>query len=123
MNSNHSDTGSEPAVGAKSGPAVGSSDATSVGSAGEIQLENEHFRVTRWTIDPGGHIPMHEHLFEYVVVPMTGGTLHVTNADGSQIESPLTPGVTYSRPAGSEHTIANRDGSEPIVFVEVERLS
>lgn len=37
------------------------------GSNGEIQLEDDGFRVTIWTIDPGV-IPMHRHDFEYVVV-------------------------------------------------------
>ncbi len=92
------------------------------GSHSELQLEDEHFRVTRWTIEPGGHIPMHEHAYEYVVIPLTGGTMYVANADGTHIESVLTPGVSYSRPAGSQHSIANRDTSQPIVFVEVEQL-
>jgi quercetin dioxygenase-like cupin family protein len=38
------------------------------GSHGEVQLENEQFRVTKWTIDPGGEIPMHRHDHDYVVV-------------------------------------------------------
>lgn len=38
-----------------------------MGSNGEIQLEDDGFRVTIWTIDPGV-IPMHRHDFEYVVV-------------------------------------------------------
>ena len=123
MNSIHSEPNGESPFGSAAETSSDSASEATSGSVGETQLENEHFRVTRWTIEPGGHIPMHEHVYEYVVIPMTAGTLHVTNADGSKIESPLTPGVTYSRPAGSEHTIANRDASDPIVFVEVERLS
>lgn len=45
------------------------------GSQGEVQLENEHFRVTRWTIEPGGAIPMHRHDHEYVVVPLVSDTM------------------------------------------------
>lgn len=95
----------------------------STGSTGDLELENAHFRVTRWTIQPGGHIPMHIHEHEYVVVPLTGGTMHVKNADGSSTNSVLEPGASYSRPSGSEHTIANHSESETIVFIEVERLS
>ena len=93
------------------------------GSTGEVQLENEHFRVTRWTIEPGGHIPMHRHEHEYVVVPMVTDTMHVTNGDGTEIVAELTAGVSYTRAAGSEHRVENRGEAHDVVFVEVERLS
>ncbi|WP_449282705.1 cupin domain-containing protein [Leucobacter sp.] len=95
----------------------------STGSHGDIQLENEHFRVTRWTIQPGGVIPMHRHEHEYVVVPLVTDTMHVTNADGGEIVAELTAGQSYTRPAGSEHQVENRTSADPIVFVEVERLA
>lgn len=90
---------------------------------GEIQLENEHFRVTKWTIEPGGVIPMHVHAHEYVVVPMVTDTMHVVNADGSEIVAELTAGQSYTRPAGAEHQVENRISSAPIVFVEIEKLA
>lgn len=90
------------------------------GSRSEVQLDSEHFIVTKWTIDPGGAIPMHRHELEYVAVPLTTGTMHVINADGTEIVSELVAGVSYSRPAGSEHRVENR-GTSPIVFVEVEK--
>ncbi|MGI8392498.1 cupin domain-containing protein [Leucobacter sp. W1038] len=93
------------------------------GAHSETQLENEHFRVTKWTIDPGGVIPMHVHEHEYVVVPMVTDTMHVTNADGSEIVAELTAGVSYTRPAGSEHQVENRTSAAPVVFVEIEKLS
>lgn len=93
------------------------------GSYGEVQLENEYFRVTRWTIAPGGHIPMHTHEHEYVVIPLADGTMHIENADGSTLVSEIRLGASYSRPAGSRHTIANRDATASIEFTEVERLS
>lgn len=96
---------------------------TGTGSIGEVQLENEHFRVTRWTIEPGGHIPMHRHEHEYVVVPMVTDTMHVTNGDGTEIVAELTAGVSYTRAAGSEHRVENRGETADVVFVEVERLS
>lgn len=89
---------------------------------GDVQIENEHFRVTRWTIEPGGAIPMHMHEHEYVVVPLVSGTMHVTNADGSAIVAELSHGVSYTRAAGAEHTVENR-GDETIAFIEVEKLS
>lgn len=95
----------------------------STGSRGDVQLENEHFRVTRWTIEPGGEIPMHRHEHEYVVVPLVTAAMHVTTADGEEIVAELTAGESYTRPAGSEHRVENRASPEPIAFVEVERLA
>ncbi|ART73489.1 hypothetical protein BTO20_07895 [Mycobacterium dioxanotrophicus] len=93
------------------------------GSHAETQLENDLFRVTKWTIDPGGAIPLHRHEYEYVVVPLVTGTMHVVTADGDEIIAELVVGQSYSRPAGSEHTVENRGDRDPIIFVEVERLS
>lgn len=95
----------------------------STGSHSEVQLENEHFRVTQWTIEPGGVIPMHRHDYEYVVVPMVTDTMHVTNADGSEIVAELVAGHSYTRSAGSEHQVENRGSSSNVVFVEVEKLA
>ena len=95
----------------------------STGSHGEVQLENEYFRVTQWTIEPGRVIPMHRHDYEYVVVPMVTDTMHVTNADGSEIVAELVAGQSYTRSAGSEHQVENRTSTENIVFVETERLA
>lgn len=87
----------------------------------EVQLENEHFRVTKWVIEPGGVIAMHRHELEYVVVPLVTDTMRVTNADGSVIVAELQHGVSYSRPAGVEHEVAN-PGEREISFVEIERF-
>lgn len=94
----------------------------STGSRGDIQIENEHFRVTRWTVEPGGSIPMHRHDFEYVVVPLVNARMHVENSDGTELVAELTVGESYTRAAGAEHTISNRESDDDIVFVEVERL-
>ncbi len=98
-----------------------SSTESSTGSHAEQQLENEHFRVTKWTIEPGGTIPMHRHEHEYVVVPLVTDTMYVTNADGSEIVSNLVTGASYTRPP-SEHQVENRTSSSAIVFVEIEKL-
>lgn len=94
----------------------------STGSHGEVQLENAHFRVTQWTIAPGGVIPMHEHLHEYVVVPMVTGTMHVVTGDGAEIVAELVTGQSYTRPAGAVHQVENRGRDHDVVFVEIERL-
>lgn len=93
------------------------------GSHGTVQLENELFRVTKWTIDPGGAIPMHRHDHDYVVVPLVTATMHVTNDDGTEIVAELVAGESYSRGAGATHVVENRSESGVIAFVEVERLA
>ena len=92
------------------------------GSTGEVQLDDDLFRVTRWTIEPGGAIPMHRHDHPYVVVPLMTGTMHVVTADGDTIVADLVSGESYTRDAGAEHRVENRGSTEPVVFVEVERL-
>lgn len=94
----------------------------SSGSESELQLENEHFRVVRWTIHPGGEIPMHRHEYEYVVVPLVTAEVFVENADGTTLTNQMQEGVGYSRFPGAEHRLENRFSDEPIVFVEIERL-
>ena len=89
--------------------------------AGEIQIDNGIFRVTKWTIEPNDAIPMHVHEFEYVVVPLVNDTMHVTNSDGSEIVAEIRIGQSYTRSAGAEHTVANR-GDGTIEFVEIEKL-
>lgn len=88
----------------------------------EVQIDNEHFRATKWIIDPGAEIPMHDHPYEYVVVPLTDSTMHVTNADGSEIVAELRIGESYTRSAGARHQVENRVSTDPIVFVEIEKL-
>lgn len=93
------------------------------GSVGEIQLENERFRVTRWTIAPGGAIPMHRHEYDYVVVPVMTGEMEVVAPDGSTFTAELRLGESYTRAAGAEHRIENRGRDRDVVFVEIERLA
>ena len=88
----------------------------------ESQIDNGIFRVTKWTIEPGDAIPMHVHEFEYAVVPLVTETMHVINADGSEIVAELHNGQSYTRPSGAEHTVQNR-GTRRIEFVEVEKLA
>ncbi|MBN9612910.1 MAG: cupin domain-containing protein [Actinobacteria bacterium] len=98
-------------------------EANTDGSVGELQLENEHFRVTKWTIEPGGAIPMHRHDHEYVVIPLVTATMHVATAEGDELVAELITGQSYTRPAGSEHRVENRGAEAAVVFVEVEKLS
>src|SRR5699024_12795766 len=67
-------------------------NAENTGSTSEVQLDNGIFRVTRWTIEPDGVIPMHRHDYEYVVVPMVYDSMHVRNADGSSTVADIMAG-------------------------------
>lgn len=85
------------------------------------QLENERFIVTEWRFAPGAHTGWHRHAHDYVVVPMTTGTLQLETADGSSLAD-LVAGVSYARNAGVEHDVINA-GEEEFVFIEVEARS
>ncbi|MEC8135954.1 MAG: cupin, partial [Pseudomonadota bacterium] len=58
------------------------------------------------------------HEFDYVVVPITTGTLLLKEGDGERYAE-LTAGVSYSREVGVEHNVINANDYE-FVFVEVE---
>ena len=82
------------------------------------QVDNERFIVTEWRFPPQGHTGWHRHAHDYVVVPMTTGTLRI-DLGGSETEAQLTAGVSYSRDAGVEHDVINANDGE-FVFVEIE---
>ncbi|HEY3687435.1 MAG TPA: hypothetical protein VGL93_30640 [Streptosporangiaceae bacterium] len=85
----------------------------------ETQVDNDDVRVTRWSFAPGAHTGEHLHEYDYVVVPMTDSTQHVTNADGGTLVNEIRRGVCYQRPAGARHDVAN-GGDTEMVFVEIE---
>lgn len=93
------------------------------GAHADIQLDSEAVRVTRWTIEPGGVIPMHVHEHPYVVVPVTTGTMHIVGANGAEVDASIVAGESYARDAGVQHEVSNPSPDEPVVFVEVERLA
>lgn len=84
-----------------------------------LQAENERTRVTQWRFAPGAATGWHRHQYDYVVVPLTTGTLKLVHADGSAVLSQLTAGQSYFRRAGVEHDVVNASPHE-FVFVEIE---
>ncbi len=83
-----------------------------------VQVENDRVRVTEWRFPIGTATGWHRHGFDYVVVPMTTGTLAID--DGKEIKKvELTAGRSYFRPIGVEHDVINASAHE-FVFVEVE---
>ncbi len=83
-----------------------------------VQVDNERTRVAEWRFPPGGSTGWHRHEYDYVVVPMTTGTLHMQSADGDA-EAKLVTGQAYARQAGVEHDVINNNDFE-FVFVEIE---
>lgn len=83
-----------------------------------VQVDNDAVRVTEWRFAPGAETGWHRHAHDYVVVPITDGTLLLETSDGN-MTAELKLGRSYSRPVGVEHNVIN-DGPHELAFVEVE---
>lgn len=88
---------------------------------GEVQIESESVRVTKWTIQPSDSIPLHRHDNEYVVVPLSTGTMFAIDPHGVEMKAELSAGASYARSSGVEHSVENRS-NDVVVFVEIELL-
>ncbi|TDB03308.1 cupin domain-containing protein [Halomonas marinisediminis] len=77
--------------------------------------------VTRWDFPPGGETGWHLHAHDYVVVPLSKGTLAL-EANDTKSYAALLPGESYVREAGVEHNVIN-DNDFPFSFVEIEVTS
>ena len=83
-----------------------------------VQIENEKVLVVLWRFPPGACVAWHKHEYDYVVVPLTSGSLTVSNSAGSA-EARLVAFQPYARYAGVEHRVENR-GEHEIVWVEID---
>jgi quercetin dioxygenase-like cupin family protein len=83
-----------------------------------IQVQNERVIVTEWRFAPGAETGHHVHAHDYVVVPLTSGTLRLEESMGTR-EVRLEPGASYARPAGVTHNVINANAYE-FRFVEIE---
>jgi quercetin dioxygenase-like cupin family protein len=82
------------------------------------QIDNERVIVTEWRFAPGAQTGWHRHGHDYVVCPLTNGTLLLETPDGN-VEAVLKAGVSYFRDEGVEHNVINA-GDDELVFVEIE---
>ena len=82
------------------------------------QLETDRIIVTEWRFPPHGETGWHVHGYDYTVVPITTGTLHIETKDGD-IKADLKTGIAYARDSGVEHNVVN-DNDFEFVFIEVE---
>ncbi|BEP13784.1 cupin domain-containing protein [Acidothermaceae bacterium B102] len=85
-----------------------------------LDEDNERVRITTWSFAGDGDATgPHVHELDYVVVPLTGGTLTVVGADGSHATMEQVAGSPYFRPAGAAHDVVNASG-RAVSFVEIE---
>jgi quercetin dioxygenase-like cupin family protein len=85
-----------------------------------VGCDDDRIRVTSWTFPTvGASTGEHRHEFDYVVVPITGGTFTVISADGSVRTMTQVAGTPYLGTAGTEHEVVNATEAEA-VFVEIE---
>lgn len=89
---------------------------------------NAHFdtdavRVTTWTFsDDGDATGHHTHEYDYVIVPVTGGTFEVIEADGTTRQMTQEAASPYQGHAGTSHDVINRSG-RAATFIEIELKS
>ncbi len=81
--------------------------------------EDEKTRITHWIMKPGEQTGWHSHDFDYVVVQLSGGRLHLDYADGTEREVDYAPGGTLTGTAPVEHN-AISVGDEAIESLEIE---
>ena len=91
-----------------------------MGAATPTQLiDNERVRVTEWRFRPGEATGWHRHEFDYVVVPVTTGQLHLKEPDGERTVD-IVLGTPYFREEGVEHDVINPSETDDVIFIEVE---
>ena len=85
-----------------------------------VQVENDRVIVTEWRFAPGAETGFHVHLHDYVVVPLSSGTLRLEEPAGTR-EVRLEAGASYARTAGVAHNVINANAHE-FRFVEIELM-
>jgi quercetin dioxygenase-like cupin family protein len=83
-----------------------------------VQLNDDRVIVTHWRFAPGAETGHHVHAYDYVVVPLTTGTLRLEEPTGPR-DVRLQVGASYGRPAGVAHNVINVSDGE-LSFVEIE---
>jgi hypothetical protein len=84
-----------------------------------VHQDDDRLRVTTWSFDGAGAAIGHRHEFDYIVVPITGGTFTVIEPDGSERPMEQSAASPYLGTAGTEHDVVSA-GEERAVLVEIE---
>jgi quercetin dioxygenase-like cupin family protein len=82
-------------------------------------VDDDRVRVTALAFADGDETGEHRHEYDYLVVPVSGGTFTVIERDGSTRELAQEAGVPYLGRAGTEHNVVNASG-RAATFVEIE---
>ncbi len=82
------------------------------------QIDDTRVTVTRWDFAPGADTGHHVHAHDYVVGPLTTGTLRLEEPGGVR-EVQLQAGVSYARQAGVAHNVISANAFA-FNFVEIE---
>jgi beta-alanine degradation protein BauB len=86
----------------------------------KLELDNAQVRVIRLKIGPHQSVPMHEHLLNYVLVPITDENIRETSADGKS-ETVQRKAAQYAWRAPAKYKIENLDDKPyEAVIVEVK---
>ena len=86
----------------------------------EVLLENEHVRIVRYRVMPGGRDTWHTHPSKVSVVT-SGGTLRVTLGDGESFEVTEEKGTALWMQPLAHHFVENvGDTAVQIILVEVK---
>jgi quercetin dioxygenase-like cupin family protein len=85
-----------------------------------VHIDDDRFKVTEWQFAEAAETGWHRHEHDYVIVPLTDGTLRIELIGGEVVEARLKAGVPYSRRAGVEHNVVNGSTTAPLSFLEVE---
>ena len=82
-------------------------------------FDTDAVRVTTWTFSDGDATGHHTHDYDYVIVPVTGGTFEVIDADGTTRQMAQEAAAPYQGHAGTSHDVINRSG-RTATFIEIE---
>jgi beta-alanine degradation protein BauB len=84
-----------------------------------VSADDDRVRVTTWTFQDGEETGHHRHAYDYIVVPVTGGTFAVIDPGGATREMTQDAAAPYTGRQGTEHNVINRSG-RLASFVEIE---
>jgi mannose-6-phosphate isomerase-like protein (cupin superfamily) len=87
-----------------------------------VHIDDDRFKVTEWRFAPGAETGWHVYGHDYVIVPLTDGTLGLDLPGSETATAALRQGVPYSRREGVHHNVTNA-GSAPLAFLEVETVA
>jgi beta-alanine degradation protein BauB len=82
-------------------------------------FDTDKVRVTTWTFEDGDATGHHRHEFDYVIVPITGGSFEVVDSDGATQDMIQQAAVPYLGHAGTTHDVINRSRGTAS-FIEIE---